>query len=159
MARMLALTQLRSTRHNPREPKIVTDLRQALELRLLIAMGKCDQARGLLELSARACDLTPQLIDLELTVGDVAAARQALSRWDQPKTLRRAIEHDIRTAAVAAEGGARSHATLVLQRALELAEPEGLRAPFVEQAEVHRMLRREVLRGSQDVRALDHLSL
>jgi LuxR family maltose regulon positive regulatory protein len=144
----IALTGLRSTRHNPREPKIVTGLRQALEVRLLVAMGKCDQARGFLDLSAHACDLTPQIIDLELAAGDLAAARDAINQW-RPQTRRGAIEHHIRAAAVAAEGGARSHAALVLHRALELAEPEGLRAPFVEQAAVHRMLRREVLRGSQ----------
>lgn len=126
----------------------MTGLRQALEVRLLIAMGKCDQARGLLDLSSCAGELTPQVIDLELAVGDVAAARHAINEW-KPQTRRTVIEHDIRAAAVAAAGGARSHAALVLHRALELAEPEGLRAPFLEQAAVQRMLRREVLRGSQ----------
>ncbi|MGK2867238.1 MAG: LuxR C-terminal-related transcriptional regulator [Mycobacterium sp.] len=144
-----ALTELRSSDRHPWEPKVVTGLRQALETRMLIAMGKCDQARALLDINSRADALTPQVIDLKLATGDAAAARQALSQWDQPKTLRCAIEHEIRTAAVAAEEGARSHATLALRRALELAEQDGLRAPFLEQAEVHRMLRREVLRGSQ----------
>ncbi|HAQ59825.1 MAG TPA: hypothetical protein DCR63_05295 [Microbacterium sp.] len=90
----VALTQLRSTRHNPREPKIVTGLRQALELRLLIATGKRDQARGLLDLSPQARTLTPQLIDLELEAGDADAARHALSRWDQPAVRYRAPHSD-----------------------------------------------------------------
>jgi LuxR family maltose regulon positive regulatory protein len=144
-----ALRQLWSSHHNPREPRIVTDLRHALELRLLVAQGRCDQARALLALSARPRPLTPHVVDLELAGGHEAAARQALIHWDRPGTLREVIAHNIRSCAVASQAGARSQAAMLLDRALELAEPEGLRAPFLEQTEVRRMLRREVLRGSQ----------
>jgi LuxR family maltose regulon positive regulatory protein len=144
-----ALRQIWSSRHNPREPRIVTDLRQSLELRLLVAQRRFDQARALVDLSALPRPLTPQVIDLELADGDAVAARRSLGRWDRPGTLREVIAFNIRSCAIASQAGARSQAALLLDRALELAEPEGLRAPFLEQAEVQRMLRREVLRGSQ----------
>jgi LuxR family maltose regulon positive regulatory protein len=94
--------------------------------------------------------LTAQVIDLELAAGRVEVARDALDRWPTgasgPRTT---VDRSLRTAAVLDAEGREALAAAALQHALDVAEPEGLRRPFLEQPAMTALLRHEARRASR----------
>jgi LuxR family transcriptional regulator, maltose regulon positive regulatory protein len=146
----VALAELRRSSHGGLGPALAMRHTRAQELRLLIAEGRLGQARSLLTRFGPAPHLAPQVIDLELAAGDVAAARAALDDWMPPRSIVRAmVEHALRRSAVAAAEDRTPAARRALQEALDLAEPVGLRLPFLEQPSALVLLRAEAGRGSQ----------
>lgn len=130
-------------------PPLVTDLSFEQSVRLLIATGRLAKARNELD-RARPSEHLAQVIDLELASGQVAAANAALERWPEDGLdVRTSVERSIRVAAVFDAIRRPSRAEVALQVALELAEPEGLRRPFLEQPTALRLLRKQSRRASR----------
>jgi LuxR family maltose regulon positive regulatory protein len=132
------------------EPALVVDLADAQQLRLLVAQGELARARAVLARLGRPAALTAQMIDLELAAGRVEVARDVLDRWTTlPTDPRTAVERSLRTATVLQAEGRRLAASAALQHALDVAEPEGLRRPFLEQPAVTGLLQSEARRASR----------
>jgi LuxR family maltose regulon positive regulatory protein len=132
------------------EPALLVDLRAAQELRFLVADVQLARARTVLAGLSRSSALTAQVIDLELAAGRVEVARDALDRWptgaSDPRTT---VDRSLRTAAVLDAEGREALAAAALQHALDVAEPEGLRRPFLEQPAMTALLRHEARRASR----------
>jgi LuxR family transcriptional regulator, maltose regulon positive regulatory protein len=143
------LGDLRSSAPVPVGPTLFAELRRAQELQLLVRSGKLGQARALVETSPQTSRLLPALIDLELASGDVVAARRALDRWGHRPELRGQVERLVGTAAVLSAEGRPQAAHRALQEALDRAEPELLRQPFLTQPAALRILHDRAPRGSQ----------
>ena len=80
----------------------------------------------------------------------MAEARAALDRWPEGGSdVRTAVERLLRASAVLVAEGRPDEARTSLQAAVDLAEPEGLRRPFLEQPAALRLLRKQALRGSR----------
>jgi len=142
------LARLRSSSAPALEPSFVGERRRAREVRLLLAARKGDQARRLLGARPRTPELVAAVIDVELDAGDVDAARRALDEWATPSAPRAATERLLRTAAVLAAEGHPTQAAAALRAALDVAERQELRRPFLEHPVALRMLRAEAARGS-----------
>jgi LuxR family maltose regulon positive regulatory protein len=142
-----ALQALRAAPPRAFDPPLFVDLRRAQEVRALTATGRADAARRLLD--ARPAMRGALLVDLALATGDGPAARQALDTWVPADDPRGTIELLLRRAAVLAAEGSTTTAAATWQEALEVAEAEELRRPFLEQPAAMRFLRSEGARGSQ----------
>ena len=137
-----------STRAAP-SPAYVIARSLAQEVRFLVATGRLHTARTLIPRNV-APELVAQVVDLELAAGRVDAARSALDGWaDGAPDLRSSVERLLRAAAVLAAEGRSAAALASLQEALDLAEPEGLRRPFLEQPAALGLLHQEAQRASR----------
>ena len=143
------LHELRSSARVTFEPTLFVELRRAQEVQLLVSSGMLGQARALVESHPRTPHLLPAIIELELATGDLFAARRALDGWDHQPEPRPTIERLLGTVAVLSAEGKREPAEIALRDALDRAEPELLRQPFLAHPAVMRILLHEAQRDSQ----------
>ena len=92
--------------------------------------------------------MLPALIELELGSGDVAAARRALDQSAQRPELRPTVERLLGAVAVLNAEGQPEQADRALREALDRAEPELLRQPFLAQPAAMQVLHRQPRHGS-----------
>ncbi len=103
----------------------------ALELGLLVQLGRLAQAETVLRRAGATSAVTASHVDLLLARDDVAGARRVLDSWSpHPDDLRAATQHGIRTVVVLDAEGRGAEAREVLLDTVARAEPEGLRRPF-----------------------------
>ena len=133
----------------PSQP-LVIERAVAQELRLLVATGQLAKAHSVLARHP-GVRVPAQIIDLELAAGRVAAARTALDGWvvDDDVDRRSTIERLLREAAVLDAERRPTAAGVSLRAAVDLAEPELLRRPFLEQSAALRLLHHEAQRPSR----------
>ena len=143
------LDEARTSARVPFGPALFVELQQAQELQLLVHAGKLGQARALVESIQPTSRLLPALIDLKLASGEIEAARRALAGWDHRPELRYQVERLLGTAAVLNAEGEPHQADRALQKALDRAEPELLRQPFLAQPAAMRVLDQRATGGSQ----------
>ena len=143
------LDELRSSAPVSFGPTLFVALRQAQELQLLVRAGKLGQARALVDASRPTSHLLPATIELELASGDIGAARRALDRWDHRPELRYQVERLLATAAVLNAEGQLRLADSALHEALDRAEPELFRQPFLAQPAALRILHQRTSHGPQ----------
>ncbi len=144
-----ALDELYVTDQPAPAPPLVTDLSRVQTVRFLVATGQLAKARTVLGKGQNSTH-TALVVDVELASGRVGDARAALDRWPEGgRDVRTAVERLLRSSAVLVAEGRPAEARTSLQAALDLAEPEGLRRPFLEQPAALRLLRKQALRGSR----------
>ena len=147
----VALAELEVSTLSALEPAMVIDLTRAQQLRFLVADGQL--AKGSYRARSQmtgSSELTAPTIDLELAAGRVEAARHALDHWVVPPAdVRTTVKFSLREAAVLQAEGHPVPAAAALRVALELAEPERLRRPFLDQPAVTSLLQPEAQRASR----------
>ena len=137
-----------STRVAPSPPYVIARS-LAQEVRFLVATGRLHTARTLIPRHVDS-ELAAHVVDLELAAGRVDAARSALDDWADTASL-----FVPRSSACSApprcwsQRERRRQRGSSLQEALDLAEPEGLRRPFLEQPAVLCLLHHEARRASR----------
>ena len=145
-----ALAALRAATRGAVEPAVVVDLTRAQEVRLLVAEGNLAQARAVVRRGPVGPELRPVVVDLELAAGDVAAARGVLATTEVAGCdVRLTVERMLSEASVLVAEGHAAAATTMLREALEVAELEQLRRPFLQRPAALRLVRIEAQRGSQ----------
>lgn len=142
------LDELRSSARIPSGPKLIVELQRAQELQLIAGSGQLGQARALLDAACLSPRMLPGVIAVALAEGDVAAARRALDDTGHRSEPRAVVERLVGTAAVLDGEGDPQRASAVLREALDRAEPESLRQPFLAQPAAVLVLRKQAPRGS-----------
>jgi LuxR family maltose regulon positive regulatory protein len=139
-----ALAILRQPAESAVLPPVLRDADRALEVRLLIGSGDTLGARTVLTRLGHPAELVAAHVDVALAANDLAAAQEALDRWQPPQhDLRTSIGHGLRHAVVLDRAADQSAAHAVLRKAAAMAEGERLRWPFLEVPAALRMLLRE----------------
>ena len=150
-----ALSELRSSPPVTFEPAFFVELRRARELQLLVSSKMLGQARAFVEGDPPTPPLLGASIELELATGDVGAARRTLDRWDHQPEPRPTIERLLGTVAVLSAEGRTALAEIALRAALDRAEPELLRQPFLTHPAVMRILPHEARARLPDLHPVD----
>lgn len=152
--RGLAELERQRQRGHPPPPPLIEHRRRALEVRLLLALGRLDRAQAILRADSetKAWDTDGAAAALQACVmrGDIVAARAQLELWPPHGGPRAWLEHDLWAAIVDFEAGDRRHALKAAAAVIAAARREGHVRLFLDAGRPAERLLRDLLRTAPD---------